>query len=172
MHELVENYLLGDKMALLRSDGEYFIFKESLGKWDNEVWYSNESFRPKPKAKTWHGHGTQQAGSKWWEKTRQAAMKTGSTRESTDTTDMLMENGYYNGLPCSLCSVELDMYDDELCNEVGAVTPLCFECIQEKEDELLDESNIMRGLTWGVTSLDRFHTSLSIVNKGDNDDAN
>lgn len=37
-----------NKLALLYPDGKYLILNEKSGVWDNDIWYSNHSFKPRP----------------------------------------------------------------------------------------------------------------------------
>lgn len=37
-----------NKIALLYPDGKYLIINEKTGVWDNDVWYSNHSYKPLP----------------------------------------------------------------------------------------------------------------------------
>ena len=43
--ELVEAYIGWSKLIFLDSKGNHVIVNESKGKWDDEVWYSNESYK-------------------------------------------------------------------------------------------------------------------------------
>lgn len=37
-----------NKLAFLYPDGKYLILNEKQGIWDNDIWYSNHSFKPRP----------------------------------------------------------------------------------------------------------------------------
>ena len=158
MQELVDSYLVSDKMALLRADKEWFIFNEQSGSWNEGVWYSNASYLKLKKISTttkWNGHGTtyqyDSRTESWNENSRQHYTEVWGEREAeASCIDGMIENGYYQGLNCSLCAVVLDMYDDTLCNELGAITPLCLECVQDQEQQMLLDGLIQRNLSYAV----------------------
>ena len=46
MIELLENYIYGSKRVVLNSDNSHVILNEDSGHWDEDNWYSNNSYRP------------------------------------------------------------------------------------------------------------------------------
>lgn len=55
---LIEDYIGHSKLAFLNSDGEFTIFNESKGVWDEHVWYSNSGYKPYTTATTSYGYGS------------------------------------------------------------------------------------------------------------------
>lgn len=48
MHDLLENYIgTGNKMVILSSTGEFSLFRSEHGMWENDCWYSNDTFKRK-----------------------------------------------------------------------------------------------------------------------------
>lgn len=45
--DLIENYIVGSKIAVLTIDGEHRIFNESSGLWKDGIWFSNTSYMKK-----------------------------------------------------------------------------------------------------------------------------
>jgi len=44
--DMLEAYIGFSKMVFLDSKGRHYILNESLGTWENNVWYSNDRFKP------------------------------------------------------------------------------------------------------------------------------
>jgi len=49
--ELISKYIDRSKLIFLDAEGNSTILNESYGKWDNGVWYSNQSYQPPPPPK-------------------------------------------------------------------------------------------------------------------------
>lgn len=61
LFNLMEGYIgSGNKMILLNKDGNFKIINEKAGVWDNGIWYSNTSYKPKPKVTVIDYSGS------WW----------------------------------------------------------------------------------------------------------
>ncbi len=63
-HHLIEKTIGVSRIIILNAQGEYVIFNESGGEWDDNVWYSNKSYLPPPpkkknKNKNYHYHARQ-----------------------------------------------------------------------------------------------------------------
>ena len=53
--ELLSFRIDGSKLVFLDNTGNYAIINEDLGLWDNDIWFSNDSYKPyKPKKKKWY----------------------------------------------------------------------------------------------------------------------
>jgi glutamine amidotransferase len=46
MRKLVEDYIGWSKLVFMDNEGNFQIFNEDKGVWDNGVWYSNSSYKP------------------------------------------------------------------------------------------------------------------------------
>lgn len=148
---LIEGHIGSDKMVLLRNDKQYSILNEYYGEWSKDgIWFSNTAYRRNKSART------------KWSKTSCSSTRSGNNGSSTNTAAWTeaerqsYEQAWgeilkYEGEPCSLCSKNLDMYDAEIACEVGAGSPLCYECITDEEENLLQWSMINRPLDplWG-----------------------
>lgn len=57
--EYIEEHIgSGNKFCFIEADGKYSIVNESAGKWDNGVWYSNESYKqPRITYSNWYKTG-------------------------------------------------------------------------------------------------------------------
>lgn len=56
--EKLEEALGHNKVAMLYGDGQYVILGEKNGTWNDDVWYSNYSYRPRPSNAPYHNtHG-------------------------------------------------------------------------------------------------------------------
>lgn len=48
MRLLIEEFIGNSKLVFLDVEGNYTIYNESKGEWNNECWFSNQSYKPKP----------------------------------------------------------------------------------------------------------------------------
>ena len=63
---LVESFIGGSKLIMMDINGDVTIFNENKGVWDNDCWYSNESYKPRTPvvyAGVYRGRSRQN----WWE---------------------------------------------------------------------------------------------------------
>jgi hypothetical protein len=136
--ELVEGYIGSDKMVLLSSDGSYAILNEKYGDWveDDSLWFSNNSYK---KVK-FSNIGTRIIHS--------ANPTSGVGKVSTPTTLSLVtattaakqrwsvwdsEGTEFVGENCWACNMVVDVYDAEVCEELGASCAMCFDCMLDEK---------------------------------------
>jgi len=114
MAELVRGYIGSDKMVLLDASGKWEILNESFGIWDEELWFSNTSYKKfKPYKKG--GYGTAKSF-KWYPKNEE------EEKEDAITVEFI-------GLPCELCTTPLTRDDDDFCLDTAALYPVCLDCL-------------------------------------------
>lgn len=147
---LLDGYIGTDKMAFMRADGGVMIMNQSWGVTDKAsgCWFSNDSFKKRKftsnitksgseyDTKPWRGHGNYDS----WDRD--------DTTVESITIQMSPGNTAWVGEACGMCQVPLDQYDDEACAEVNATTPVCWDCIVNKEVELIDLGVILLPFTW------------------------
>jgi len=151
--ELLDGYIGTDKMVFMRADGGVMIMNQSWGKADKAsgCWFSNDSYKKRKftanttktadytsryTTRPWRGHGSYDD----WD------------RDDTNVESIVIQmkpgEGGWVGEACGMCQTPIDGYDDEACAEVGATTPVCWDCICDKETELIDLGIIMMEFAW------------------------
>jgi hypothetical protein len=134
--ELIEGYLSGDKMVLLKGDGSYAILNEHLGEWDKHsgLWFSNATY--KKKSRQW---GTKIS----WDPTH-SSEGTGSTATA------ITVNKEYTGDDCWYCHGILDEWDAAACKELGAFDAVCFDCLCDQgiANEAYDTGILLRPVSY------------------------
>jgi len=59
--KLIEKFVIGSKLVILNVEGDVQIYNESSGNWNDGVWYSNYSWKPRTSAvTTYHGSARRQ----------------------------------------------------------------------------------------------------------------
>ena len=141
---LIEQYIRGDKMALLRSDGEYVIINEDAGNWQDGLWFSNKSWEKKKKYVVKGNHrpfsGT---------KTSTVTGATGGNGKAPNPIDYTAcgwdnpstpysgEYETYFGENCAYCDGTLEEFDAEFCVRLDAWYPICADCVVDQEQDLV-----------------------------------
>lgn len=118
---LVERAVGYNKIALLRSDGAVTLLNEKKGVWVGDLWFSNDSYK---KVK-YYGN-------------RNAKPLTKTPVQLA----VVEEDHVFLGQDCIMCDTKLDAWDCELAEEVQASVPLCYDCIGEHEESLVDQGLI------------------------------
>jgi hypothetical protein len=155
--ELLDGYIGSDKMVFLRADGKAMIMNEGWGKWDKNggCWFSNDSYKKRKyttsytttsagksaanyDTRVWNGHNYEPYSS--W--------RDDDGEIESVVIDMKDIKADWIGDGCVMCTGPLDQYDNDICKEVGATHPVCWDCIINSEQELLDNSIIMLPFTW------------------------
>lgn len=119
---LVEKTLGWSKIALLRNDGALTILNEDRGVWVDGLWFSNDSYK---KVKFF---GKKNAPPLV---TQPVALLPG------DDIDLIFLNQ-----ECVKCDKKLDYWDCELAMDSEATVPVCYDCVADFEDELIQEGLI------------------------------
>lgn len=125
--ELVGNAIGYSKLVILDITGDYFIINESKGKWDDGVWYSNDSYKPKQvtyisnytytnnktnQTSFWDMYGEEDYDT-WYKKTQS---KTPSKEKEVNTTALADDNIIYKCKDCGAEIIEDYDVDDVICN--------------------------------------------------------
>lgn len=154
---LIERYISGDKIALLRADGEYGIINEDAGNWQDGLWFSNKSWTKPQRVVPWINNPNNPANrgkaANSSSKTSGAGGGTGNNVTSPsaftacgwDDDDMYGAWGKdnldlitYFDETCAFCDQKLNEMDAEFCIALDAWYPVCMECAVDNEKELVD----------------------------------
>ena len=142
---LIERYIDGDKIALLRNDGDYTLLNEEDGVWKDGLWFSNNSYEKRKVYKTssfYTPTKTNKANKDSTKDIGQAYMSQ-YTACGWDDDDQYLgvwdKEGFVTFLDesCAYCDLPLNEMDAEFCIELEAWYPICMECILDNEKELV-----------------------------------
>lgn len=110
---LIEKAVGYNKIALLRSDGAMTILNEKNGDWVDGLWFSNDSYK---KRKTYKAKPL--------------------VKGKIDLNPVAEVDLTFLGAECVQCDMKLDYWDCELCDEVQASVPICYDCIAEHSEDM------------------------------------
>lgn len=154
--ELIEEYIGYSKVCMLHRDKGFYIFNESLGHWDEGIWYSNDTYKDKVYyMDNYYGKGNKDTGvppyarvSGFYSHKEKKFIPAGVANLMTDT-EIIEHSKYSIGVTrvtCSKCN--------EWCNKEDTITimgtdfedTVCFYCldndVNDKEWAKCDSCNM------------------------------
>ena len=147
--KLIEGFIGTSKLAFLKSDGSYKIVNESLGHWEDDVWYSNSSYEDT--IRCYGGYSGYGFGNDYWkEPTKVGKYKDNKSRDITLSPLPNLKCEWCGDRVNSLTEVDIADYYG---GDSETLLKICDYCVEYEEDlerteqEIYDDSISIKRLS-------------------------